>query len=264
MPRTLSPTLPEWLYESPIDGSLLVLVPAGEFVAGGSERHEGRSGRFPVQLPAFYIALHAVTNAQYRRFLRAADYPPPRHGDFGDHVWRAGEPADDDFEGKAHHPVVHVTWHDAASYAHWAGLRLPTELEWEKAARGSDGRRFPWGEDWDPERCRNDESRRRETTSDVWSHPRSCSHWGCYQMSGNVWEWCADWFAEDAYRRYARGERAPPERGEERVVRGGSWFNAAAESFQACSRFGLAPLKCGDHYGFRLALDAVRAGRRDG
>lgn len=246
---------PDWLKENPVDGTVLALVPKGPFLAGGPTHAEGGCGPFEVALPAFYLALHAVTNAQYKRFVDATGHPPP-------HRPPGAQPGEFPWEGasfapaRARHPVVGVGWEDARAYARWAGLRLPRELEWEKGARGVDGRRYPWGEEWSPRLCRNDESRKEETTCDVWAYGEGASVWGAYQMSGNVWEWCEDAFDAGAYRRYARGRVSPPQVGVERVVRGGSWFNVGSESFACAYRFHVAAEERDHLYGLRLVGDA--------
>jgi formylglycine-generating enzyme required for sulfatase activity len=224
---------PDLLIENPKDGTLLVLIPEGEFLAG--------KDNFPVKLPAFYMALHPVTNTQYAQFLNDAK---PGNGEIEKYIRldkdcfvRKSGNVFETYGGKEKHPVVNVSWYGAEAYTKWADLRLPTELEWEKAARGQDGRVYPWGDEWDNgKRCRNNNNKSNETTCGIWRYAEGCSPYGLYQASGNVWEWCADWYDFNAYNRYKTGNLQPPPSGQYRVLRGGSWNYGRDFNFRASNR----------------------------
>jgi len=239
------------------DGSLLVLIPPGKFLAGGRKWWEGGSDPFEVELPGFYIGIYPVTNAQYKRFVDATGHRPPSdeevHGNYKP-VWRGNSFPQEKFD----HPIVCVSLEDAWAYCKWAGLRLPRELEWEKAARGLEGFKFPWGNDWDEDKCRNVYNKRSETTCSVLEYPSDCSPYGVYQMAGNVTEWCCDLYESGAYMRYRNGDLSAPKQGLGYVTRGGAWCYGVEEfeapGFECAHRGNGFPLKtCADHLGFRVA-----------
>lgn len=189
------------------DGSLVVEVPAGAALVGEARRM--------VELPDFWIDRTPVTQAQFRKFVQATGHRPQGEWE------RWARP------GSEEHPAVGVTWQDALDYCRWARKRLPTADEWEKAARGSDGRRFPWGEEFAPDRCcHGDTSSPRMAalaqgrgTMPVGSYPAGASPAGCLDMAGNVWEWTA-----------TAGERAGT-----RVLKGGCWANRDPQALAASS-----------------------------
>ena len=236
-----------------IDGTLLGLVPEGEFLAGPSDHDTEGDDPFLVTLPTYYLAMHPVTNTQYKRFVNATGHrtPQPLTASSGPPLWEGT----DFIEEISNHPVVYVNWDDAQTYCEWAGLRLPSELEWEKASRGTDGRVFPWGDHMDWKKCRSDNSKGCETTSDVKSYPKGCSPFGHFQMSGNIWEWCADFYDPYGYAKYKAGDLSPAEneyRGG-RVVRGGSWRSFRDHGFHCAFRTSGNPTSRDSDKGFRCA-----------
>ncbi len=228
------------------NGHVVVLVPAGAFQMGPSRRE--------VHIDDVYIDRVPVTNAQFKVFLETTGYKPTdaNASRFLAH-WRRGQIP----RGEEKHPVVFVSWFDARAYTAWAGRRLPTEAEWEKAARGTDGRRYPWGRA-EPTNAHANFHRPREGTSIVGSHPDGASPWGILDLAGNVWEWCEDAF-DEAF--YESGPSVNPKlvapdtdkRSKRRyVVRGGS-FVYDARALRTYARMGFEP-----HYrfaegGFRCA-----------
>jgi sulfatase modifying factor 1 len=180
-----------------VDDARLLLVPEGHFVMGSDRLDDDQKPSRSVYMDAFYVYETPVTVAQYERFCAETHRAKmPQHG------LRC---APDD-------PVVNVSWDDATSYAAWTGVQLPTEAQWEKAARGTDGRSFPWGNEWDEGRC---EWRRFEWSPQggpisVKSHPNGASPYGALGMIGNIWEWCADWYGPTYYKRApARNPKGP-------------------------------------------------------
>jgi len=159
-------------WRNPKDGKEMVRVPAGKFLYGEDEKQ--------VELPEFWIDRAPVTNAEYARFVAETGHRRPEH-------WKGRTPP----KKIADHPVTYVTWHDATAYAKWAGGRLPTEQEWEKAARGTDGRIYPWGDEPPNERRCNFGRNVGDTTPVGQYSPQGDSPYGCVDMAGNVWEWTA-------------------------------------------------------------------------
>ncbi len=220
------------------DGAEMVLVPAGPFIQG---THWGAPEEGPPhqrELPAFYVDRTEVTVVQYARFLAATGHPAPPG-------WINGQLP----SGSERRPVTNIRWTDALRYALWAGKRLPTEAEWEKAARGTDGRRFPWGMADDPERRNLNTGKLRP----VGAYPGGASACGALDLSGNAWEWTADWFEP-----YPGASGSSPHFGRHyKVVRGGGgeYLYGTANAGTTTQRARLAPYGAHDFVGFRCVMD---------
>ena len=278
----------------------LVSLPGGEFLmgsdAGEGEPGDGEGPARPVWLSPFRIACTAVTNRQFAAFVEATGYVtyaeevgssfvfagllpddfPPTRGlldapwwrETPRACWRQPEGTGSDWRGRADHPVVHVSWHDAIAFCDWAGLRLPTEAQWEYAARGGlQGRRFPWGDELTPG---------GEHVCNVWQGRfpalNACTDgyagtapadafppngYGLHNTCGNVWEWCADRFSTS----HPAGLRRDPiglESSERRVIRGGSYLchESYCFRFRVAARSANLPEATAGHMGFRCAADA--------
>ena len=229
------------------DGGLLVRVPAGAFEMG--DGLDGDCPRHRIELGEYWIGVHCVTNRQYGRFVRETGHRAPDQADTGEPVWRHGRCPEDLLD----HPVVCVSWEDAAAYAKWADLSLPTEAQWEKAARGPQGWIYPWGNEWDPRKCRNLSNKGDGTTAAAADYPLGAGGYGTLQQSGNVWEWCADWYDENYYAAGPVKDPAGARSGSIRVARGGCWNVGDAAGFRAAFRNGNVPDARSGDLGFRLA-----------
>lgn len=212
----------------PDDGKEMVFQSGGTFIMGSDSDAENTKPQHEVTIGGFYIDRWPVTNAEYKRFIDATGHPVPNYDvpwcDTSGYNW---DPSTRMFPaGKAEHPVVLVTWEDALAYANWANKRLPTEAEWEFAARGLHGRRFPWGNEFLPNHCNTAEAHLGGTSPVGTFSPQGDTPEGVIDMVGNVWEWTSSLFRPYPY--YAHDGREDPASGNWRVLRGASWVNNAS------------------------------------
>lgn len=231
----------------------MVLVPAGSFRMGSESGEDDEKPVHEVYVSGFFIDTYEVTVSQYEACVRAGGCSMPKktHENGGYYNYGAS--------GRGKHPINGVDWNQAVTYCRWAKKRLPTEAEWEKAARGTDGRKYPWGNE-EPS-CRyavmdegNDENGcGEERTWEVGSKPAGVSPYGAHDMSGNVWEWVSDWYDKDYYASLPGRDPKGPARGSYRVIRGGSWNLAGGYLRGATRNFYFGPSFAGTGYflGFR-------------
>ena len=233
------------------DGAPMVLVLAGEFTMGSPEG-EGNADEHPqhvVELDDFYIDQYEVTVDRYQRFMKQKSHRQPK---FWEHV---------DSQRDSQKPVVGVDWKDAQAYCEWAGKRLPTEAEWEKAARGTDNRTYPWGTFKPNSSTANFgkdlgyKNLYTERLKDVGTYQRGKSPYEVYDLAGNVLEWVADWYDKDYYQASPRKNPQGPLRGKSRTLRGGSWYNPS-EHLASTLRFVLNPAHPSKLAGIRCAQDS--------
>jgi sulfatase modifying factor 1 len=241
-----------------------VLVPAGEFEMGAEGPPAGpdEAPKHRVLLDAFSIGKYEITNRQYRLFVKATGHRPPTNEDPKYNLWRG----DTLLEGVEELPVVNVDWNDAIAYCKWAGGRLPTEAEWEKAARGTDGRTYPWGN----EPVTGNRSNFSIENITFWDGPATLakkdqydygkSPYGAYEMAGNVWEWVQDWYDEGYYKNSPAKNPNGPASGTARVIRGGGW-NSNPETVRSANRSKHNPTETRIYIGIRCAKDSGDAAK---
>ena len=253
----------------------MVLIPAGTFQMGSTTGDVDEVPVHTVELDAFYIDQHEVTNAEYQAFVAATGHPPPRGIGYTavyELLKNDYEPWNDPGFNHPDQPVTTVTWFDATAYCEWVGKRLPTEAEWEKAARGGlEGARYPWG---DTEPDNTSANFADSQTKFEWRSPDvndgflftapvgtfPPNSYGLFDMAGNVWEWCADWYSPTYYSDVQDAENPPrnptgPDTGERRVLRGGTWYRAV-HTIRNAERVSDFPNSSLNVVGFRCAMDA--------
>ncbi len=228
---------------NPKDSAEIIYIPAGDFLMGSTDAdkdaNDNEKPQRKVYLDAYYIYKTEVTVAQYRKFCAATVRKMPNAPAWG---W------------KENHPVVNVSWNDAKAYADWAGVVLPTEAQWEKAARGTDGRIYPWGNDWDKKKCAN-YANSGEGTQPIGGFPMGASPYGVLDMAGNAWEWCGDRYGETYYKTALAKNPTGPVTGNYRVLRGGSWIDGNDYVCRGAYRsiIGYFPYCYDGYIGFRCA-----------
>ena len=246
----------------PRDSVEMVYVPAGNFLMGTSQadlafyedffplrkakRYVNEMPQRTVYVDAFLIDIHEVTNRQYQKFLAETGYQPQ------DYVHTPPHDNPD-------YPAMVMVWEDALAYAEWVGKRLPTEAEWEKAARGTDGRIWPWGSEWDDTRLSgNDGTGDKDgykQTAPVGQFPQGASPYGALDMAGNLWEWVSDWYDADYFLTAPSNNPKGPIDGDGHVLKGGDW--SVNKDYTRCAgRLGGNPGSM--LRGFRCAMDITK------
>lgn len=236
---------------NPIDGAEMIWIPTGEFIRGS--KYDGTPGSDPeadahekpqqrVYLSGYWIYKYPVTVKQFRKFTQENSYEFDWEGRRPDWGW-----LDD-------HPMVCVSWNEAKAYCDWAKVQLPTEAQFEKAARGTTGRKYSWGNSYDDAKLWCSVTTPRSRTASVYRTENvSESPFGCVDMSGNVWQWCSDWYKADYYKTAPLRDPIGPKYGEYRVLRGGSWYDDYIGLFRTAGRDQDGPLEVFYGRAFRAA-----------
>lgn len=274
-------------WTSPSDGMALVFVPAGEFLMGSLDSDQAAGSdekpQHTVSLNAFWVDRTEVTNAMFARFVVATGYKTEAErqgwgkvfslseqewGEVDGANWQHPRGSTTTIEGLDDYPVVSMSWNDANTYCQWVGRRLPTEAEWEKAARGTDGRNYPWGDqapagnllnfadrnlaqDWSDKNADDG----YEFLAPVGSYPAGASPYGALDMVGNAWEWTVDWYVEDYYAHSPTKNPVQTTTAFTRVLRGGSWLDRP-QFLRVTNRNWIYQEFAGDLIGFRCVRSA--------
>ena len=227
---------------APNDTGSMALIPGGKFIMGSNERWDDEAPEYIELVEKFYIDRYEVTNTEYKKFTYDTKRETPYH-------WRPNGKIP---KNKKNHPVIYVNWHDANAYCKWKGKRLPSEQEWEKAARGETGNIYPWGNTWALDKS-NHPYKGSTGTEPIGSYPNGKSPYGLYDMSGNVWEWVDSFYLPHPGNDINRGEYGR----DKRVLKGGSWFDCLSYgcglSAPTFNRSFFTPEVKNNSFGFRCA-----------
>lgn len=260
---------------SPRDGVALVHIPAGTFLMGSGKSEKNERPERKVQLSAYWIDQTELTASRFARFAEATQHRTTAEaekwawvwddslnkGKGGwrrekDVSWRNPSGKGSDWKAMPEQPVSQVSWTDADAYCRWAGRRLPTEAEWERAARGDDGRKYAWGNERDPKRANlHGGEDGFPGVAPVGRFPQGASPFGVLDMAGNVWEWVTDWYHPQAYKTMAAKDPKGPAKGTRRVVRGAAW-GSPIDWATTTNRYDRLPPYRNNKIGFRCAQDA--------
>ena len=257
------------VYENEMDGMMLIHVPASTFRMGSDDGFENEQPAHEVVLESFFLGWNPVTNAQFERFVEETGFRTRAEVRGVGRAWNGlawrklrgacwREPAGRGSTAEPDLPVVQLAWEDAAAYCHWAGLRLPSEAEWELGARGPQGRTWPWGEEFDASACCSSVEEECVRPDPVGCHPEGVSPVGCLDMAGNVWEWCSSVHAPYPYD--AEDGREEAEAEGKRVLRGGSWNDDLVEMLRGAYRDFDTPIYRSGATGFRCAAGGRQRG----
>lgn len=224
------------------DNAKMALIPEGEFIMGSDKAEQSNPDEKPahkVFIDAYYMDKYEVTLSQFKKFCQEKGYPLPPQPD-----WNTED----------NQPVVNISFADAMAYCQWAAKRLPTEAEWEKAARGKDALIFPWGNDWNKLYANNQEKALKKTTP-AGAFEQNISPFECFDLAGNVWEWCSDWYDENYYKNSPKINPPGPTAGKMRTLRGGSWrVPNPAKQLRCANRCAVEIDFTSDDTGFRTVL----------
>ncbi len=250
----------------------MVLIPTSDFLMGSDNGSEVEKPVHRIHVEAFYLDATPVTNRQFAAFVEATGYRTTAERlekivqmqeggvqlaeQLAGISWRTFATPD-----RQDHPVIYVSWHDAEAYAKWSGKRLPTEAEWEKAARGGlEGKLFPWGDEAPGEGFANWNRAQKDPQAVPPTTPVASfqsNGYGLHDMAGNVWEWCADWYLDPYYVLSPSENPKGPERGQYRVRRGASWNIREDFRLRCSNRGAMLPDRAWPNLGFRCAMSVT-------
>jgi formylglycine-generating enzyme required for sulfatase activity len=269
---TATPTIAPLVIETqvwPTDGAEMVFIAAGEFSMGSEELGDDERPVHQVYLDDFWLDRYEVTNERFARFVADTNYQTDAEKagwgwvrvnseweEVSNADWRHPRGPDSSIEGKMDHPVVLVSWDDADAYCRWAGKQLPTEAQWEKAARGPGsnlGHNYAWGDTFDASRANTKEAGLNDTTPVGSYSPLGDSPYGAADMTGNVWEWVSDWYGSNYYNQSLPTNPFGPAGGTYKVLRGGSWLFDEVYA-RTAFRYNVSPDYTYDFTGFRCSL----------